>query len=153
MKIAANTVVTFEYALTDAQGTVLDSSESTGPLTYVHGQRRIVPGLEDALEGRTSGDRFHVVVEPEHAYGWHDPARVETVPRSALDPNGDVRVGQRFEARTEKGIVVATVVALDGDDARVDTNHPLAGSTLHFDVHVLSVRPAVADEIQHGHVH
>jgi FKBP-type peptidyl-prolyl cis-trans isomerase SlyD len=106
----------------------------------VHGERRIVPGLERALDGREEGERFHAVVPPEEAYGWPDPERVESVPKSVLDPAGDVRVGMRFEAETPKGIVVATVVALEGDDARIDSNHPLAGKELHFEVHVLAVR-------------
>jgi FKBP-type peptidyl-prolyl cis-trans isomerase SlyD len=140
MKIDVGTIVAFEYVLADEHGTVLDSSRDSGPLTYVHGQGRIVPGLERALEGREAGERFHVVVPPEEAYGWHDPERVEMVPKTALEPSGMVTPGMRFEAHTEKGIVVATVVGVDGDEARIDANHPLAGTELHFDVHVVSVR-------------
>jgi FKBP-type peptidyl-prolyl cis-trans isomerase SlyD len=140
MKIAPGAVVAFEYVLADEAGSVLDSSDESGPLQYVHGQGRIVPGLESALEGRAQGERFHVVVPPENAYGWPDPERVQQVPKTALDPAGAVEVGMRFEAQTEKGIVVATVVAIEGDEARIDANHPLAGTELHFDVHVLSVR-------------
>lgn len=140
MKVATGSIVTIEYVLLDERGDVLDSSERSGPLTYVHGEGRIVPGLERALDGRDEGERLHVVVAPEEAYGWPDPDRIDTVPKSVLDPGGDVRVGMRFESQTEKGIVVATVVALEGDEARVDANHPLAGMELHFEVHVLSVR-------------
>jgi FKBP-type peptidyl-prolyl cis-trans isomerase SlyD len=140
MQIADGVVVTLEYVLTDEAGTSIDSSAESGPLTYVHGEKRIIPGLERALAGRSEGERFTVVVPPEQAYGWHDPDRVEWVPRTALDPAGDVHVGMRFESETPKGIVVATVIALQGDDARVDANHPLAGKELHFDVRVITVR-------------
>ena len=43
-------------------------------------------------------------------------------------------------------------VALDSG-AVLDGNHPLAGRNLHFEVDVLEVRDATADEIAHGHVH
>jgi FKBP-type peptidyl-prolyl cis-trans isomerase SlyD len=32
-------------------------------------------------------------------------------------------------------------------------NHPLAGETLHFEVNVISVRAATANELAHGHAH
>jgi FKBP-type peptidyl-prolyl cis-trans isomerase SlyD len=144
MKIASGAVVAFEYVLADEHGSVIDSSDASGPLFYVHGQGRIVPGLERALAGREQGDRFQVVVPPEDAYGWHDPERVEMVPKTSLDPAGVVTPGMRFEAQTEKGIVVATVVGVEGDEARIDSNHPLAGKALHFDVHVVSVRASTS---------
>lgn len=153
MRIGKHTVVTFEHELRDSAGHWLDSSADSGPLTYVHGLGTLVPGLEAALVGHAAGDSFSVVVPPEHAYGWHDPKRVDVVPRRSLDPAGDVAVGMRFESRTEKGIVVATVTALEGENARVDANHPLAGIELHFTVRVLSVRPAARDEIDRGHAH
>jgi FKBP-type peptidyl-prolyl cis-trans isomerase SlyD len=146
MKIAAGTIVTFEYVLADEHGTVLDSSGDSGPLTYVHGEGRIVPGLERALAGRDEGERFRVVVPPEDAYGWHDPERVEMVPKTSLDPSGAVTPGMRFEAHTEKGIVIATVVGVEGEEARIDANHPLAGTELHFEVRVVSVRKATESE-------
>jgi len=38
-------------------------------------------------------------------------------------------------------------------NADVDTNHPLAGRTLSFDIEVLEVRAASEEEIAHGHAH
>ena len=45
------------------------------------------------------------------------------------------------------------MVSLDGDEATVDSNHPLAGRTLHFEVEIVGVRVATEEEIAHGHVH
>ena len=35
----------------------------------------------------------------------------------------------------------------------VNYNHPLAGETLVFDVEVIEIRAADADELKHGHAH
>ncbi|MDB5296659.1 MAG: hypothetical protein JWO31_2642, partial [Phycisphaerales bacterium] len=44
MRIEKNTVVRFDYTLTDVHGTVLDSSEDGQPLGYLHGAGNIIPG-------------------------------------------------------------------------------------------------------------
>ncbi|MBL8859867.1 MAG: peptidylprolyl isomerase [Planctomycetes bacterium] len=142
MKIADNTIVTFEYELKDKAGRVLDSSNDSGPLTYIHGEGRIVPGLEAALVGYSAGDHLKITVDPEGAYGYHDPERIEWLPKTALTPDGVVEVGMQFQSETDTGFVVATVTEVDGANARVDANHPLAGVELHFEVRILSVRAA-----------
>ena len=48
---------------------------------------------------------------------------------------------------------VVTVAAVEGDEVTVDGNHPLAGQNLNFDVEVVSIRAASAEELEHGHVH
>lgn len=65
----------------------------------------------------------------------------------------DMEVGMQFQTEADGEVHVVTVTALEGDEVVVDANHPLAGETLVFDVTVLEVRPATAEEIQHGHVH
>jgi len=48
---------------------------------------------------------------------------------------------------------VVTVVAVDEESVTLDANHPLAGMDLDFDVEVLAVREATAEELRHGHAH
>ena len=35
----------------------------------------------------------------------------------------------------------------------VDLNHPMAGKDLEFDIEIVDVREASAEELAHGHVH
>jgi FKBP-type peptidyl-prolyl cis-trans isomerase SlyD len=153
MQVAANTVVSFDYVLTGGDGKVIDSNEGAGPLAYIHGQGQIVPGLEEALDGRSAGDKFQVTIQPDKAYGVRDSALVQVVARDMFESVNELEVGMRFRATLEDGEHVFTIVGLDGKQVTIDGNHPLAGATLNFDVTVVEVRAATAEELDHGHVH
>ena len=47
--IRNGSVVSFEYTLSDENGEVLQSNKGKEPVTYTHGQREIIPGLEKGL--------------------------------------------------------------------------------------------------------
>lgn len=153
MKIGKNTVVTIDYKLTNAQGEVIDSSEGGPPLPYLHGAGNIIPGLEAALEGKDTGDAIVATIPPEAGYGEHDDDLVQAVPRDRFDSVEQIAVGMEFQARTDAGVHVVRVVAVDDETVTVDANHALAGETLNFDVKVVDVREATEEEIEHGHVH
>jgi FKBP-type peptidyl-prolyl cis-trans isomerase SlyD len=152
MQIANQSVVTIDYTLTDDHGEVLDSSKGEEPLTYIHGSGSIIPGLESALAGKSAGDSLQVKIPPVEGYGERDEDLVQAVPRNRF-PNGEIEVGMRFHAQGTDGSRVVTVVAVDDSNVTVDANHPLAGMTLAFEVKVLEVRDATAEELEHGHVH
>lgn len=153
MQIANNVVASIEYTLTDDQGTVIDSSVGGEPLAYLHGAGNIIPGLEEALEGKQVGDSFKVSVPPSEGYGEKDEALLQMVPRSMFRGVDEIEVGMQFHAQTDYGMQVITVAKVEGENVTVDGNHPLAGQNLNFDVKVLEVRAASAEELEHGHVH
>lgn len=148
MKIAKDTVVSFDYTLRDKDGKILDSSEGRDPLEYLHGAGNIISGLEKEMEGLSAGDKKHVEVAPEEGYGIVDPGLVIEVLRKNIEFAGTVEKGMRFHAQDGSGGMIAfTVVGVDGDKIKLDGNHPLAGVTLFFDVEVKSVREATEKEI------
>lgn len=151
MKIAQDKVAEIEYVLT-VDGKVEDQSEPGDPLVYLHGHNNIIPGLEDALEGHQAGDKLSVTVTPEHGYGERDDENVQVLPRADFDD--DIEVGASYFAQSDDGSVNPfTVVSVSGDDVTVDFNPPLAGQTLNFEVTVVEVRDATAEELEHGHAH
>jgi FKBP-type peptidyl-prolyl cis-trans isomerase SlyD len=152
MQIADQRVVTIDYTLTDERGEVLDSSNGEEPLTYIHGTGNIVPGLETALMGKSAGDSVKITIPAAEGYGERDEELVQDVPRDRF-PGEDIEVGMRFHAQGSEGSQVVTVVAVDDSKVTVDGNHPLAGMNLAFDVKVLEVREATAEELAHGHIH
>ncbi len=153
MEITADRVVTIHYTLKDDKGAVLDTSAGGEPLAYIQGHGNLVAGLERALEGKADGSTLQVVVPPADGYGQRDEALVQRVPKRSLQGAGDIKKGMQFQANTEAGMRVFTVMAVVADMVTLDGNHPLADQTLHFDVQVVGVREATHEELEHGHVH
>ncbi|WP_067572265.1 FKBP-type peptidyl-prolyl cis-trans isomerase [Nocardia acidivorans] len=154
MSIAADKVVSIEYTLTDDDGDVLDTSVGDEPLIYLHGAENIVPGLEQALDGKGTGDELDVVVEPNDGYGEYLAELVSTVPRDMFEGVDELEPGMEFHAEAPDGdSQIVTVRAVDGEDVTIDANHPLAGQRLHFKVKVVDIRDATEEELQHGHPH
>lgn len=152
--IGDNLVVSMHYKLTDDGGNVLDSSEGSEPLAYLHGAGSIIPGLEKALVGKVAGDSLQVRVEPAEGYGEVRPDLIQTVQKEAFQDVASVEPGMAFEAKAPDGSVQHIVVKkVDGDEVTIDANHPLAGVVLHFDIEVVGVREATEEEVAHGHVH
>jgi FKBP-type peptidyl-prolyl cis-trans isomerase SlyD len=153
VEITADAVVLIHYTLKDDSGEVLDSSAGGEPLAYIQGHGNLVPGLEKALEGKQDGSTLAVTVAPADGYGIRDAKLVQRVPKRSMQGSGEIRKGMQFQARTEDGMRVFTVTAIVGDMVTLDGNHPLADQNLHFDVEVVGVREATAEELEHGHVH
>ena len=152
--IGENSVVSMNYTLTDDAGKVLDSSEGSKPLMYLHGAGNIVPGLEKALVGKGEGDSLKVRVEPADAYGEVIPNGIKTIERAAFEGVDVVEVGMAFQAQAPDGSAQHIMVTkVEGDNVTIDINHPLAGVALNFDIHILNVREATKEELDHGHTH
>ena len=153
MEITADRVVTIHYTLKDDGGAVLDSSAGGEPLAYIQGHGNLVVGLEKALEGKQDGNSVSVIVSPAEGYGIRDESLIQRVPKRALQGSGTIKKGMQFQARTDDGMRLFTVTAIIGDMITLDGNHPLADQNLHFDVNIVGVREATAEELEHGHVH
>ena len=131
--IGDNLVVSMHYKLTDTDGNVLDSSEGTEPLAYLHGAGNIIPGLEKALVGKVQGDSQQVEVAPEEAYGELAPELIQVVDKAAFQGAESVDAGMMFETQAPDGSVQRiTVKQVEGDEVTIDANHPLAGMQLTF---------------------
>lgn len=154
MSIEDMKVVSFHYTLTDQDGLQLETSHEGQPMVYLHGARNIIPGLEHAMAGKSVGDEFQVTVEPAEAYGERTDANLLRIPAKRFSRSArNLQPGQIVSIQTKQGPVQATVVKVGRFNVDVDTNHPLAGRTLTFEVKVTDVRDATEEERSHGHVH
>jgi len=153
MTIQNDKVITINYVLKDDQGTLIDESQD-GSFCYLHGASNIIPGMENALTGRSQGDELNLVIEPVDAYGEYNPNLTQVVDRSMFDANDNIEAGMQFQAQDQEGhVMVITVAKVEGEEITIDGNHPLAGATLHYDIKVIDIRDATDEELSHGHVH
>ncbi len=153
MQITKQSITSLEFSLSDDDGRLIDNSEKSGPLVYMHGTGGLFPALESKLEGKSAGDTLVARIAPEEAYGQRDEKRVQSVPRSHLPADMEIEVGMQFQSQSIEGMVVMTVANIDGDTIQLDGNHPFAGVALNFDLKIVEVREATAEELQHGHAH
>jgi len=134
LAITDGSKVTLEYTLALPDRTVVESNVGKEPISYTQGNNEVLPGLEKALAGLKAGDKKHVTLSADEAYGSYDEKKKVTVTKEQVPP--EAKVGTRL--RSPNGME-AKVVAIDGNAVVVDTNHPLAGKSLVFDINVLKV--------------
>ena len=153
LNIDAEAVVTFHYTLRDSEGVALETSHDSEPTAYLHGSNSIIPGLEKAMAGRMKGDTFSVTVNPKEAYGERQEGKTQRVPIKHLIFKGKLQAGDTAQLNTREGRRAVTVIKAGRHTADIDTNHPLAGRTLIFEIEINDVRAATAEELSHGHAH
>lgn len=146
-------MVTIDYTLTDNEGTVIDTSRGNEPFSFIQGTGSIIPGLEEALEGKTKGEQVNVTIAPDKAYGERNEDMIITIPKERFQDADSLEPGMQFQINTPAGANVLRIVEIEGDNVVADGNHPLAGVTLTFDVDVRDVREATQEEIDALHQH
>ncbi|MEN9352736.1 MAG: hypothetical protein RL318_61 [Fibrobacterota bacterium] len=153
-KIQNNSVATIAYVLKNRKGEILDQAGAEDAFAYLHGHDNIVPGLEKALLGLTVGDKASVSVSADEGYGDYDPELVQQVEKSKFPPKmRSVKPGEMLQVDTGDGWSVVTVKEVSATHITIDGNHELAGEDLFFEVEVVGLREASAEEIEHGHAH
>jgi FKBP-type peptidyl-prolyl cis-trans isomerase SlyD len=153
MTIKKDDVVYFHYTLSDDSGKAFETSANSHPMTFLYGHSNILPALEEEFAGKSEGDQFQVTLPPEKAYGVRNEEAMQRIPIKHLATKGKLQKGMAVKVQTEKGMRDVTIVKVGRFNVDVDTNHPLAGLTLTFDVSVETVRDALPEELSHGHVH
>lgn len=154
MKIENGKVVSFHYSLKDTDGNLLEESRGGEPTAYLHGKNNILPALEAELVGKETGAQVEVSLTPAQGYGEYNPEAVQRVPIKNLVGKGKkVRLGQIIDVQTDQGPRQVRVLKAGKFNADVDTNHPLAGMDLVFNIEITDVRDASDEEIAHGHAH
>lgn len=148
MVIEKDKMVAIHYTLKDDNGVEIDSSAGGNPLAYIHGNGYLIPGLEKELEGKSAGDKFKAVIQPEEGYGVYDERLIATLSRERFDLPGDIEIGMQFQVSTPAGPTIVRVTKVEGDNITIDGNHELAGKVLHFDVEVVEVRELTEEEKQ-----
>ena len=163
MKIDVNKVVAVTYRLEaneiGKEKVHVETAGADKPLIFLFGNGGLIPAFEENLLGKEKGDKFSFSIEAANAYGEIEAEALVELPLDIFKVDGVIdmsvlktgniipmsdRDGNRLDGR---------VVALNGENVKMDFNHPLAGQNLHFSGEVMEVREASEEELSHGHAH
>ena len=152
MKIENNRVVRFHYTVSESGGGQIESSRGMEPIGALIGHGNLIPGLEEAMQGREAGESFDLTVGPDQAYGARREGLEQRIPRKHFK-GAKLSPGMQVMLPTDQGNRAMTIKKVGISVVDVDLNHPMAGKDLHFDIEIVDVREATAEELEHGHVH
>lgn len=140
MKVAAGNIIKIEIELKVKGGDLIESSKKSGPVQYVHGEGKLLPGLEKRLEGAEVGETRKGVIPAKEAFGVEADLPTKDIPRSEFPKDAKLDVGMVFQAKGPHGEPVSfKVVKQDKDKVTVRFMHPLVGKDLEYDVKILVI--------------
>lgn len=148
MKVTNDKVVTVEYSLKDNNNIVIDSSEISGPFTYVHGHEQTLEGMEDILLGQEEDFIFDGVIPCEKAYGKKDKEFFMPVPKSEFENIDDLKVGMSLAIiNNYDESQDMEIISIDDTTVTIDANSPYADMDIKFTCKVLEIRDATEEEL------
>lgn len=151
MKVEAGSVVTITYDICNAQGEIIESSQLSGPISFLVGKGAIIKGLDKRVIGMAKGEDKSFDIPPEEAFGLPEDAPTRELPRTEFPEDAKLAKGLRFEAGVAQGqTIVLEVVESDDDKVVVRMLHPLAGQTISMSVTVVNIREATSAEKEAG---
>ncbi len=153
MIIEHKSAVLFHYTLCDEEGIQLSKSGENNPSACLLGYNNVVTGLESALLGKQEGDQFSVTLQPEDAHGLREDTPLKRISLKHLVGKKKWKPGMHVLVNTNQVQQPATLIKVGKFTADIDTNHPLAGKIMNYEIHIITVRKASSIELQHGHVH
>jgi FKBP-type peptidyl-prolyl cis-trans isomerase SlyD len=154
MALDPNKVVTMNFKLTDDEGNVLDSTDDGGPFSYLSGKNMVLPKLEEAVGSMIIGAKKNIKLDAIDAYGEYSEQIVQVVGKENFPNDFEIKIGMSYMASSPDGNQMPFVITeVRDEEVTIDFNHPFAGKNLNFDVELLDIRDATAEELSHGHIH
>ena len=138
--VRPDSLVTLHYRVASGDDIELISTFDSTPATLQLGSGELAPALERCLEGLPVGERHVFLLEPEQAFGRHNPQLMRRQPRAEL-PDGDkLEMMTLIELSAPNGARYTGLIReLDEEAALIDFNHPLAGKSIRFEVEVIGI--------------
>ncbi len=103
-KIQDKLKVSIAYTLKERTGRILEEVPASHPFTYIHGANNIIPGLEDALNGRHLNESFTVDIPCILGYGPYREDMILEVPKEELSDIGEIWLGMELEMNQDEDI-------------------------------------------------
>lgn len=140
MKVQKGSVVKLHYKGTLEDGSVFDTSEGREPLEFTAGAGQVIPGFDKAVMDMEIGEKKTFTIPAEEAYGEYSEEKVFELPRQSFPPNIDEALGQTVQLGDQSGnVFLAKILEVTDETVKMDTNHPLAGKDLTFEIEIVEI--------------
>ena len=103
------------------------------PLVICVGEKQLLPGLDDALQGAEIGKEHEIILTPESAFGKREVKNIRVVPLGTFkEHNVQPQPGLQIDIDGQRGVVTR----VSGGRVIVNFNHPLAGRKVVYTVKI-----------------
>lgn len=127
-------------------GTAFDSSREREPIQFVIGEKKLIPGFENAVIELSPGEKKTITIASDDAYGPHREELVISIEKNKIPTNVNPQIGQvlQFQKQSETGdskgeTIALTVMGITDTHYTLDANHPLAGKDLIFEIELIEI--------------
>jgi len=79
MRVQEQCVVSLRYCMLNSKGEVLENLMNGPPITYLHGEGKILSGLEAQLTGLAAGENKHICISSVDYVGLDDDLQLEVI--------------------------------------------------------------------------
>ena len=113
------------------ENNLFDKNMEYGPVVICVGEKNILEGLDEAIEGKETGKEFKITLKPEKAFGKKNPKLIKIISKGRFkdqEPYPGLQI--------QLGNAIATVRNVSSGRVIVDLNHPLAGRELIYEVKI-----------------
>ncbi|SHF21211.1 peptidylprolyl isomerase [Marinitoga hydrogenitolerans DSM 16785] len=140
MKAEKGNKVKVHYTGTLNDGSVFDTSIGREPLEFELGSGQVIPGFEEAIMGMEIGEKKTVTIPSNEAYGEYSEEKIFELPRQSFPSNIDEALGQTVQLGDQSGnVFLAKILEVTDETVKMDTNHPLAGKDLTFEIELIEI--------------
>jgi FKBP-type peptidyl-prolyl cis-trans isomerase SlyD len=147
MQVQNHTVVSIHYTLKNTDDVLIQDTTGYSPESYLHGAGNILAGLEQALTGKQAGEELEVIINYSEAFGPIEEDLIIELSNHEIPGINDLQPGDYIGLPDgREGVLMEK----NADFSILDTNHPLAGEALVYNLKIVEVRPATLEEIQAG---
>ncbi len=143
-EVTASSFLTLNYRIALPEGGDVVNTFEDKPATLMMGTGQFAPTLEQALLGMKLGERKTFTLDPETAFGVKNPDLIRKISLQTLrensSPEEDYLPGDMIEFNAPNGATYSgTLLAIDGDSATFDFNHPLSGKTILLEAEIIGI--------------
>jgi FKBP-type peptidyl-prolyl cis-trans isomerase SlyD len=151
MEVGKDTFVIIDYRIRLEDGSYVKGEDGPVSLNFIVGYDQVLPALERRLLGFRERAMVEFVISASEAFGEYDASQVHIRSFEEFPEGQGLEVGKWVIATNEQTQAQYGyyVKAKTGDTVTLDFNHPLAGKDLHYQVEVISVRPALKEELEY----